>query len=32
MILIFQCGVVGCSNGDADYIDINWDDGFEIVR
>ena len=27
----FTCGIDGCNNGLADYVDINWDEGFEIV-
>lgn len=29
--LDFVCGVDGCENGAADYADINWDEGFEII-
>ena len=25
------CGIAGCYNGDADYVDIDWCEGFEIV-
>lgn len=25
------CGIDGCNNGAADYVDINWEDGFEII-
>ena len=26
-----KCGIDGCNNGIADYVDILWSDGFEIV-
>ena len=29
--LDFTCGVDGCNNGAADYIDIAWEDGFEVT-
>lgn len=30
--LDFTCGVDGCINGAADYVDIDWDEGFEIIN
>lgn len=30
--LDFRCGVDGCNNGAADYVDIHWEDNFTIIE